>query len=277
MNINGIITKKPRRKGSEKKLRTGFLDDKTIERVEEKYLITKEQKSAILKKITKHLARDEYYKEEVLSIYFDTKSSDLAIKSIDRPNFREKFRARVYKMPSGKSPVFLEVKSKMAVKKIKIGNKRRLVLTDREFDRFLKGEKLTKIAAKAHAGDFKQLQIARELEYLMDFYSLEPKILIAADRVAYKGKENPEFRLTFDENLRFREKSLHFKTGSKGEKYFPLTSAPKNNIIMEVKTMNAMPPWFVAELSQLKIYPARFSKYGKIYQLIKERTKTPNV
>ena len=37
--------------------------------------------------------------------------------------------------------------------------------------------------------------------------------------------------------------------------------------------MNAMPQWFMSELSQLKIYPYRFSKYGKIYQLINERKK----
>lgn len=264
MNINGISAKSPR---------PASLDVKTIERVEEKYLITKAQKSALLKKISPLLSRDEFYKEEILSLYFDTAHNDLVIKSIDRPAFREKFRARVYKMTKGKSPVFLEVKSKMAVKKIKIGNKRRLILSEREFHRFLKGEKLTKIAEKSHAGDFKQLQIARELEYLMDFYALEPKILIASDRLAFKGKTNSEFRLTFDENLRFREKNLTFKKGGTGEKFFPSTPNPKTNIIMEVKTMNAMPPWFVQALSSLKIYPSRFSKYGKIYQLINERNQ----
>ena len=42
---------------------------------------------------------------------------------------------------------------------------------------------------------------------------------------------------------------------------------------MEVKTMHSMPPWFVRELSRQKLYPVRFSKYGKIYQLTKERNK----
>ena len=248
----------------------GFYDDKTIRRVEEKYLITKEQKTALLKKITKNLKRDEFYKEEVLSIYFDTAGNDLAIKSIDRPEFREKFRARMYKMTRGKSSVFLEVKSKMAAKKVKIGNKRRLVLSEREFEKFMKGAKLEELAKE---GDFRQKQIARELAYLMDYYKLEPKIMVMSDRIAFKGKAEAEFRLTFDENLRFREDNLSFRKGSKGEKYFPTTNEPKKCIIMEVKTMSAMPPWFVNELSRLKIYPSRFSKYGKIYQLINERTK----
>lgn len=272
-NINGIATKKKSRKGSTKKIATSFCDDKTIERVEEKYLITREQKEALLERLSENLKRDDYYKEEVLSIYFDTKDSDLAINSIERPEFREKFRARVYKMASGRSPVFLEVKSKMAVKKIKIGNKRRLVLTEREFEKFLKGEELMKLVERTQSSTFQQRQIARELEYLMSYYKLGPKVMIIADRVAFKGKENPAFRLTFDENLRFREKDLNFKKGAKGEKYFLATENPQKCIIMEVKTMNAMPQWFISELSQLKIYPSRFSKYGKIYQLINERKK----
>ncbi|MBQ3293514.1 polyphosphate polymerase domain-containing protein [Candidatus Saccharibacteria bacterium] len=273
MNVTGIITKKRQSRVGGKELAGKVYDDRTIERIEEKYLITKEQKSALLKKINKNLKRDEFYKEEVLSIYFDTKNSDLAINSIERPAFREKLRARMYKMTKGKSDVFLEVKSKVVVKNIKLGNKRRLTLSERDFDKFLKGENLTALAEKAHKGDFQQNQIARELAYLFDYYDLAPKVLIAADRVAFKDKDNSEFRLTFDEDLRFREKDLSFKKGSKGEKFFPSTTTPKNCIIMEVKTMNAMPPWFVDELSRLKIYPARFSKYGKIYQLINERTK----
>ena len=105
----------------------------------------------------------------------------------------------------------------------------------------------------------------------MDYYKLEPKVLISADRLAFSSKYDPEFRLTFDENLRFRTKDLTFRKGSKGKKYFPTTDEPKKSVIMEVKTMNAMPPWFVKELSRLMIYPTRFSKYGKIYQLINER------
>jgi len=273
MNVTGIITKKRQPRVSGKTIADKACDDRTIERVEEKYLITKEEKTALLKKIEKNLKHDEFYKEEVLSIYFDTKNSDLAINSIERPAFREKLRARMYKMPKGKSDVFLEVKSKVVVKKTKIGNKRRLILKERDFEKFLKGESLISLAEKSHKGEFQQLQIAHELAYLMDYYGLEPRLFIAADRVAFKGRDNPEFRLTFDENLRFREKDLHFKKSTKCEKYFPSTDSPKNNIIMEVKTMNAMPPWFVAELSRLKIYPARFSKYGKIYQLINERNQ----
>ena len=35
---------------------------------------------------------------------------------------------------------------------------------------------------------------------------------------------------------------------------------------MEIKTLGSMPLWLVRCLSELNIYPASFSKYGKIYE-----------
>lgn len=250
------------------------MDDKTIERIEEKYLLTKVEKTALLKKIKDRLVHDEFYKEEVLSLYFDTKNFDLAIKSIDRPAFREKIRVRAYDVPTLSSKVFFEIKSKQKHGKKKIGNKRRLVLPLKDFYKYThKKADLIKIADKASNGDKKQLQIARELDYLYKFYDLKPKLVISADRLAFVGKDDKNFRLTFDENLRFRDDNLRLEKGSAGEKYFPNTPDKNRCVIMEVKTMRAMPLWFVKELSRMKIYPVRFSKYGKIYQLINERNK----
>ncbi|MBQ7802501.1 polyphosphate polymerase domain-containing protein [Candidatus Saccharibacteria bacterium] len=250
------------------------MDDKTIERIEEKYLITSKEKTELLKAIKSNLRKDEFFSEEVLSIYFDTKNYDLVIKSIDRPDFREKVRIRAYNVPKLSSPIFFEIKTKLKVGKKKIGNKRRLSLPLKDFYQYLeKDANLEELAKNFSKNNKKQVQIARELDYLMKYYRLEPKLFIGADRVAYVGKDDSNFRLTFDSNLRFREKKLRLEKGSDGEKFFPLTSDPKHDIIMEVKTMNAMPPWFARELSRLKIYPVRFSKYGKIYELIKERNK----
>ncbi len=250
------------------------LRDKTIERIEEKYLITKTEKTALMKKISKELEHDEYYKEEVLSLYFDTENYDLAIKSIDRPNFREKVRVRAYDKPRKTSKVFFEVKTKLVQGKRKIGDKRRLLIKLGDFYNYYeKGEDLEKIIEEFSKGDKQQMQIARELDYITKHYQLVPKVVISADRTAFKAKGDSDFRLTFDENLRFRETELKLEKGSKGEKYFPAIGEKKRAIIMEVKTMNAMPPWFVKELGRLHIYPQRFSKYGKIYQLINERNK----
>ena len=248
--------------------------DRTIARVEEKYLITKQDKTALMKAVSKRLNHDEYYKEEILSLYLDTDNFDLAIKTIDRPNFREKVRVRSYNVPTKSKEVFFEVKTKLKIGKDKIGNKRRLVIPLKDFYAYIdKGQDLVKIAEKASNGDAQQMQVARELDYLIRYFKLKPKLIIVSDRTAFRGKDDHGFRLTFDENLRFRLNKLKLEKGGEGEKYFPNTSDPKHSIIMEVKTMHAMPPWFVDELSRLHIYPVRFSKYGKIYQLINERNK----
>ena len=246
--------------------------DRTIERVEEKYLITKQQKTVLMKLVSEKLEHDDFYKEQVISLYLDSDNYDLAIKTLDRPNFRLKVRVRSYDVPTLSKRVFFEVKTKLKTDKKKVGNKRRLVLPLKDFYAYInKGQDLEKLAKKASKGDTQQCQVARELDYLVKTYDLKPKLLIVSDRTAFKGKYAEDFRLTFDENLRFRTQKLRLEKGGDGEKYFPNTPDSKRSIIMEVKTMQSMPPWFVAELSKLHIYPVRFSKYGKIYQLINER------
>lgn len=249
------------------------MNDKKIERVEEKYLVTKSEKAKLLKALGKKLEHDQFYKEEVLSLYFDTPNYDLAIKSIDRPNFREKVRVRAYDLPKKSTPVFFETKTKLVIGNRKIGDKRRLVLPLKDIYKYMKGGDLVGLTEKYTKGDWQQCQVARELDYLMKFYKLEPKVVISANRTAFVAKEDKGFRLTFDESLRFRETDLKLEKGSKGEKYFPAVGEKERSVIMEVKTLTAMPPWFVAELSKLHVYPVRFSKYGKIYQLIQERKK----
>ena len=245
---------------------------RSIRRVEKKYLITRSEKATLLKALKKQLVHDEYYKEEILSLYLDTDNFDLAIKTIDRPEFREKVRVRAYNVPKRSTRIFFEVKTKLATNKTKIGNKRRLIIPLKDFYSYMNtGKNLEQIAASASNNNPQQIQVAKELDYLIKHYNLRPKIIIVSNRTAFSGKNDPTFRLTFDENLRFRTTDLKLEKGSSGEKYFPSTPDPKRGIIMEAKTINAMPPWFVDEISRLKIYPTRFSKYGKIYQLITER------
>ena len=46
---------------------------------------------------------------------------------------------------------------------------------------------------------------------------------------------------------------------------------------MEIKTVGAMPLWLVRTLSDLKILPISFSKYGKIYEKEKNEESDLNV
>lgn len=48
-------------------------------------------------------------------------------------------------------------------------------------------------------------QIGREIAYCCDFYgSLQPSVYLCYDRTALYSAEDPNLRLTFDQNIRFR-------------------------------------------------------------------------
>ena len=84
------------------------MDEKTFDRVEKKFLITKEQKDALMTVINEKMKHDGYFHSGVYNIYFDTDNYDFIIQSIDHPVFKEKLRIRSYE---GYDKVFFEIKT----------------------------------------------------------------------------------------------------------------------------------------------------------------------
>ena len=72
-----------------------------------------------------------------------------------------------------------------------------------------------------------------------------------------KDMDNPQFRITFDENILWRDQDITLTTGIGGTPVLPA-----DTILMEVKTADAIPLWLVQLLSREKIYKTSFSKYG---------------
>ena len=97
------------------------MDLKTFDRVEKKYLIDEKQKKKLLAVLEKNMKKSPYFKSEIFNIYFDTDNYDLIIKSIENPDFKQKFRARSY---GGYDKVFLEIKTKLKGDGTKVGYKR---------------------------------------------------------------------------------------------------------------------------------------------------------
>ena len=225
--------------------------ENVFKRVEEKYLLTKDQKRLLLEKINSYLKKDQYFESTICNIYFDTKNSDLIVNSLEKPLFKEKIRLRSYQIPELKDEVFLEIKEKYKG----IVGKRRIKLKLKDFYQYLEN----------HIYDEKN-QIMREINYYFEYYQLIPAIYIAYDRKSYRGKENKELRITIDTNLRSRCEDLRLELGDAGKRYFD-----EEYYIMEIKTLGAMPLWLVRALSELEIYPTSFSKYGSIYA--KEKIK----
>lgn len=252
------------------------MDEKIFDRTEKKYLITKKNYDILVKLVKKHMQKDQYYKSGVYNIYFDTDNYDLIIQSIDQPIFKEKLRARSYE---GYDKVFFEVKTKLrgaaydellqdksAIKDINLGYKRRVLITHQDYDDFVSGRADFKAVASRNIENPTDLQIAKEIDYMMQHFDLKPKILVYYDRESFKGED--DLRITFDVNTKYRNQNLKF---SKNHKDRALLSGDKC-IIMEIKAKGAMPLWLVKALSAEHIYPQRFSKIGNTFiELRKEQ------
>lgn len=192
------------------------------------------------------MTEDKYGLHTICSIYFDTDDDRLIRNSIERPLYKEKLRLRSYGVPTNDdSEVFLELKKKYKG----IVYKRR--------------EALTLFAAESYIqnGLFPaDSQIFREINYFRSYYSAYPKIFIAYDRIAMAGNSDTNLRMTFDFRIRCRRNDLDLQAGDHGTELLS-----SGSVLMEIKIPGAMPLWLCSALSQLKLYPVSFSKYGQFY------------
>ena len=221
--------------------------NEVFRRKEIKYILTKDEFNKLLNKINKQNEKDKYYKSTICNIYYDTSHYDLIRHSLDKPIYKEKVRARSYGIPKLTDTVFLEIKKKYNG----IVGKRRIEVTLKDFYNYLKTGELKNV----------NQQIKQEIDYCFKLYDLKPKLFLAYDRLSYYDKDDINFRITFDTNIRSREDNLRLEKGDKGKLHFD-----DDIIIMETKALNAYPLWFVKAISELKLYPESFSKYGSIYQ-----------
>lgn len=251
------------------------MDKKFFNRVEKKYLIDKPQEATIKKEIKKHMKKDEYFRSKVFNIYFDTDNYDLIIQSIDNPFFKEKLRARSYE---GYDKVFLEIKTKIRgaayrtkflrekglLKDNNFGYKRRVLITKKDFNELVSGKTSIIELASRKIETPADLQVAKEVDYIIKNLNLKPKILVYYDRESFTGENS--LRITFDKNLRYRNKNIRFLKKNSDETFFK----NEKNIIMEIKAGGVMPLWLVKLLSAEHVYPTHFSKIGKIYEKLRK-------
>lgn len=220
-------------------------------RVEKKYIITKEQYESFKDAIKSHMVEDEHGKSKICNIYFDTEQFDLIRHSITKPFYKDKVRLRSYNIPTLESTVYLEIKRKCEG----VVSKRRIEMTLKEFYEYINNK---------NKGNGSQIQ--KELDYYFKYYKLIPTMFLSYDRVAYYGKDDKEFRITFDNSILARDYDLKIEYDSLSTNIFE-----EDKYIMEIKTLGAIPLWCVKLLSEAKISPCGFSKYGEAYtQLVLE-------
>lgn len=227
----------------------------TFARKEIKFLLDMHQYEELMNVIGEYMNPDKYCvggKEYgIYNIYYDTPDDFLIRESLAKPYYKEKIRLRSYYSPaSPDSPVFLEIKKKIGG----IVTKRRVSMTLAESDEYFATRNKPEIR-KYITG-----QVFTELDAFLAHYPVAPKQYISYQREAFFGKDNKDFRLTFDRKITDRRYDLHLSQESYGNY---IIGADQR--LMEVKVSDSMPDWLVNKLSELKIYKTSFSKYGRAY------------
>jgi len=218
-----------------------------FKRYEKKYMLNRMQYEQLTAIINEHMKIDQYGKHTICNIYFDTDDYRLIRTSIEKPRYKEKLRLRSYGIPTLDTKVFLEIKKKFDG----IVYKRRISFPLRDA--------YTYLADGTYL--LEDTQIKKEIDYFLDFYRPVPKMYIAYDRIAYFCEADANFRITFDSNIRYRKDDLFLEHGDHGD-----VLLGEDMHLMELKIAGAIPLWLVQAMSDLKIYPASFSKYGTIYK-----------
>ena len=224
------------------------MNEQTVfQRYEIKYLITAGQRERIRTAMTPHMLPDPHGRSTVCSVYYDTPSHLLIRRSLEGGRYREKLRLRSYGVPEAGDEVFVELKKKFE----SVVYKRRIAMTEFVAEQYLAG-----------AGEGRDCQIGHEIGYVLTHYApLQPAVLLSTEREAFFGREDPGFRLTFDENILWRDCDLSLSMGVYGA---PLL--PAGQVLMELKTGGAIPLWMTELLTQNHIYHTSFSKYGSAYR-----------
>jgi len=218
-----------------------------FERREKKFMVAPGKLSALLEALAPYMEQDRYGLHTICTIYYDTEDFAIIRHSLDKPKFKEKLRLRSYGTPGEMDTVYLELKKKLDG----ITYKRRMSLSLwRSRDYLDYGIKPTEGTG----------QIFGEIDWFVGQHNPAAKALICYDRVALFGKNDPELRITFDANIRWRDHNLDLGKGDYGS----LLTGPGIRL-MEVKTLGALPLWLCDILSELQIYPQSFSKYGTVY------------
>ncbi len=223
-----------------------------FQRVEQKYLLDPEQRDALERILAPQLIPDRYGLQTVASVYYDTPDCSLVRASLHNPVYKEKLRMRSYGRAERDGMVFVELKKKFRG----VVYKRRETMRLREAETFLQ----TGCCPRPLS------QIMKEIGYFRAFHGVVPMAFIACERQAFFDPEGSGLRLTFDTGIRCRDEGLSLDGSPDGEEILP-----EVRVLMEAKARGAMPLWLAAALSDLRIFPVSFSKYGRYYREILSR------
>ena len=225
----------------------------TFERIENKYLVSKEQKEALINSFINDFDYDSHCQNgsfyTIKNIYLDTSDNRLLSLSINKPVFKEKLRIRKY---DNQDDYYLEIKRKYKG----VVGKRRISISEEELSLLL--EKHIMPEKKS----FVDKQTVNELSSIFSQYDVKPYALLTYDRISLFSKEDPDLRITFDFNVKCSKVD---KIGWEHDDNC-VSLIDEDHFIFEIKNTKNYPLWLARLLSENKIYPISFSKIGTFYK-----------
>jgi SPX domain protein involved in polyphosphate accumulation len=213
-------------------------------RMENKYLISKQDKVAILKYISAFCKKDPHGidgKYWVDSIYFDTKGLRSFNENIDGNQIKTKYRIRYYN--KNLDNIKAEIKKKIGTLSSKLS-----------FQIKLDNTYSAKSLLNLNNNEF----ISRIIQD-----RLEPKVHIRYLREAFLPKIKSDIRITFDSKLQYRESFLKLNQEH-------LVPYHLEGYIMELKYSEPN-FWILKLLADLKTKKVSFSKYCNTLQLSQKK------
>lgn len=221
-----------------------------FKRYELKYLLSTWQKELLVESMKPYMVLDRFGHSAIRNIYYDTDTYRLIRNSLEKPAYKEKLRVRSYDKADRKSAVFVELKKKYQ----SVVYKRRIVMPKQQAVDWLSG----KISCP------QQNQISREIDYFRSFYeTLHPAVWLSYEREAFYSLNGDDFRITFDENILYREEDLSLEA-----EIYGIPILEKGQVLMELKTPGGIPLWMTHFLTEQRIRKVSFSKYGVAYQMM---------
>jgi hypothetical protein len=235
----------------------------SFRRVEKKYIVNEEQKRALLDILLQHMELDKFCVGEktytIQNVYYDTEDDLLIRKSIQKPMYKEKIRARKY---TGMNNYFLEVKKKYDG----VVGKRRITLTKEELDNFVYNN-IPPIREK-----FSEKQAIKEIGYVLKRYKLKPKVFLSYERLALFDKIDKELRITFDDKIHTNRTHPEFDRED-----YERDLLPPGMYVLEIKYVSNYPLWLAKAINDLKLKRVSYSKYGTEFKLYFNENKPINI
>jgi SPX domain protein involved in polyphosphate accumulation len=227
-----------------------------IDRFEMKFVITREQRAAVMPRLTERMRADENAVEDayypIVSLYYDTPDRECYWEKVRGLSSRRKMRVRVYGSLDGKlaPTIFVEIKHKCDGR----GVKRRLRVPLEEAYSISAGNKPSSPLGPV------DMRIVDEIHDLVKRRNFQPCIAMRYDREAFADKDpESDLRVTFDTGIAYR---FHDLRPIPDDRQFNDYLLPDGYSVMEVKVTGSVPYWLTHLVGEHHCILQGHSKYN---------------